>query len=211
MCRAKLYDASQGCVSSFRIFTDCAKIEPAKRPHFILICVIDFSILPVHWLQMPDQINNLLKSKIEVIKLKVYTWFHVPFMFAALSEWFYLKMGCRTQKILAVHLCFIANDTWCFLECSYSYPVSPPAQSPALARRGPKLRSGEEPGSNTPNFSSSVNKNGEDDNDQTFWGHAQQPQATCGIFHGVPGHCAGQLRRLTMFLNILSHQRTQGS
>ena len=162
-------------------------------------------------LQMPDQINNLLKSKIEVIKLKVYTWFHVPFMFAALSEWFYLKMGCRTQKILAVHLCFIANDTWCFLECSYSYPVSPPAQSPALARRGPKLRSGEEPGSDTPNFSSSVNKNGEDDNDQTFWGHAQQPQATCGIFHGVPGHCAGQLRRLTMFLNILSHQRTQGS
>ena len=93
----------------------------------------------------------------------------------------------------------------------YSYPVSPPAQSPALARRGPQLWSGEEPGSDTPNFSSSVNKNGEDDNDQTFWGHAQQPQATCGIFHGVPGHCAGQLRRLTMFQNILSHRRTQGS
>ncbi len=91
------------------------------------------------------------------------------------------------------------------------YSCLPQPRAQPSPRRGPQMRSGEEPGSDTPNFSSSVNNNGEYDNDETFWGNSQHPQAPCEIFHGVPGHCAGQLRRLTMFLNILSHQRTQGS
>lgn len=77
-------------------------------------------------------------------------------------------------------------------------PVSPHPQPRAQPspRRGPQLRSGEEPGvqhsSDTSNFSSSVNKNGEDKEVESFWEDSQHIRAPFGIFHGVPGvQCSG--------------------
>ena len=50
-------------------------------------------------------------------------------------------------------------------------PVSPSPESNPRVAAAP--RSGEEPSSDNRNFSSSVNKNGEDEEDDTFWGDAQ--------------------------------------
>ena len=79
--------------------------------------------------------------------------------------------------------------------------LSPPSPEPspsraATGRAGSQLRSGEEPGaqhrSDTSNFSSSVNKNGKDEENESFWEYAQHIRAPFGIFHGVPGvQCSG--------------------
>ena len=58
-----------------------------------------------------------------------------------------------------------------------------PAQIFALAMLRPQ--SGDEPSSDTLNFSTSVNQNWDCEEDETFWEDAQRLQAPCGKFHRV--------------------------